>query len=71
MLQSGRIEVSEEGTKATAVTVSSLMDGASGPEPGGSPEIDQRLFHATKPFIYLICENSTNAVFFAGVYQGD
>lgn len=71
MLQSGRIEVSEEGTKATAVTLSSLMDGASGPEPGGSPEIDQRLFHATKPFIYLICENSTNAVFFAGVYQGD
>jgi len=64
MVQSGSIEVNEEGTKATAVTVGELMDGESGPN-------GENQFHADRPFVYLICENSTNAVFFAGVYQGD
>ncbi len=64
MIQSGSIEVNEEGTKATAVTVGELMDGESGPN-------GENQFHAKRPFVYLICENSTNAVFFAGVYHGD
>ena len=64
MIQSGNIEVNEEGTKATAVTVGEIMDGASGP-------IGKNQFYADRPFVYLICENSTNAVFFSGVYQGD
>lgn len=64
MVQSGSIEVNEEGTKATAVTVGELMDGESGPN-------GENQFHADRPFVYLICESSTNAVFFAGIYQGD
>jgi serpin B len=64
MVQSGSIEVNEEGTKATAVTVAELMDSAAGPN-------GENQFYADRPFVYMICENSTNAIFFAGVYQGD
>ena len=61
--QQGRIDVDEEGTKATAVTAEDLWE---------SPMITKgKPFHADHPFLYLICENSTNSVFFAGVYQGD
>ena len=61
--QIGCIDVDEEGTKATAVTAEDLWE-----SPGlmkGEP------FQANRPFIYLIREGSSNAIFFAGVYQGD
>ena len=61
--QIGCIDVGEEGTKATAVTAEDLWE-----SPGmikGEP------FQANRPFIYLIREGSSNAIFFAGVYQGD
>ena len=61
--QTGCIDVDEEGTKATAVTAEDLWE-----SPGmikGEP------FQANRPFIYLIREGSSNAIFFAGVYQGD
>lgn len=61
--QIGCIDVDEEGTKATAVTTEDLWL---------SPKIENgEPFHANRPFLYLICENSTNAIFFAGVYLGD
>lgn len=66
MVQSGSIEVNEEGTKATAVTVGKILWEAAHEHLDG-----KNLFHAKRPFVYMICENSTNAVFFAGVYQGD
>ena len=61
--QTGCIDVDEEGTKATAVTAEDLWE-----SPGmikGEP------FQANRPFVYLIREGSSNAIFFAGVYQGD
>lgn len=61
--QIGCIDVDEEGTKATAVTVEDLWMSVVGVK--GEP------FQANRPFVYLIREGSSNAIFFAGVYQGD
>ena len=64
--QKATIEVSEEGTEASAVTInmmcSSNIDGG-----GGTPI---PLFHANRPFIYLIQESTSGAIFFMGTYQG-
>ena len=63
--QKAAIEVSEEGTKASAVTVA-MMDGTSGPM-----DYKKATFHADRPFVYLIQEWDTRAVFFIGTYEGD
>ena len=28
-------------------------------------------FFANRPFVYIVAENNTGAIFFAGVYNGD
>lgn len=62
--QKAAIEVNEEGTKTSAVTVA-MMDGASG-------YTDMTInFHANRPFVYLIQEWDTQAIFFIGTFQGD
>ena len=63
--QKAAIEVSEEGTKASAVTVA-MMEGTSGPM-----DYEKATFHADRPFVYLIQEWDTRAVFFIGTYEGD
>lgn len=64
MLQKAKIEVSEEGTKAAAVTTAMVAMTALQPEP-------RRVeFHANRPFIYMITESSTGAVLFMGQYTG-
>ena len=67
MKQKARIEVNEEGTKAAAVTIAE-MDMAMAPEPRRYEKVD---FHATRPFLYVISELSTGAIFFIGQYMGD
>ena len=67
MKQVARIDVSEEGTEAAAVTVIGI-DNAAGPDLSQPRHID---FHAQRPFIYVISEQSTGAVFFIGQYLGD
>ena len=62
LLQKSKITVNEEGTKAAAVTIGGMVDSAAGPP--AEPEIIN--FHADRPFIYLIQENSSNAIFFIG-----
>ena len=62
LLQKSKITVNEEGTKAAAVTIGGMFDNAAGPP--AEPEIIN--FHADRPFIYLIQENSSNAIFFIG-----
>jgi len=52
------IDVNEEGTEAAAVT--SVGIGVTSVGPGG-PE-----FHATRPFLFLITEEDTGAILFAG-----
>lgn len=63
--QKATIEVSEEGTKASAVTVA-MMETTSGPM-----DYKKATFHADRPFVYLIQEWDTRAVFFIGTYEGD
>ena len=64
MKQVARIKLNEEGTEAAAVTVVE-MDFKSAP-------VSQRVeFHATRPFLYVISEQSTGAIFFIGQYMGN
>ena len=65
MKQKAAIEISEEGTKTSAVTVA-VMDASNGPT-----EYEKADFHANRPFVYLIQEWDTKAVFFIGSFQGD
>ena len=62
MFQKAKIEVNEDGAKAAAVTLSGfcLTNYES------IPEFD---FHATRPFLYLIMEESTHSIFFIGTYN--
>jgi serpin B len=59
MKQKAKIEVNEEGTKAAAVTVAEVA------EKGVDLCED---FHATRPFVYYIMEESTGTIFFMGTY---
>lgn len=62
MKQVAKINVSEEGTEAAAVTVI-------GEYTTGMPDIAD--FHATRPFLYIISERSTGIICFIGQYMGD
>lgn len=64
MIQKAKIEVSEEGTKASAVTMAMVAMAALRPEPR---KVE---FHANRPFIYMITEHSTGAILFMGQYTG-
>ena len=66
MLQKAKIEVSEEGTKAAAVTAAIVTMSAFNPE-----EPKRVNFHADHPFIYLITEARTGAILFIGQYTGE
>ena len=65
MKQVTRIKVSEEGTEAAAVTVIGMEYTAY--NPSQPIHVD---FHADHPFIYIISEQSTGAIFFIGHYTG-
>ncbi len=60
MFQVAKIKLDEQGTEAAAVTV---IEGAT-----GMPKT--ATFHATRPFLYVISEQSTGAIFFIGQYTG-
>lgn len=59
--QKARIEVDEEGTKAEAVTV--VGGELTSPGPVIAPELD---FFVDRPFVFLIREVSSGAIFFMG-----
>jgi serpin B len=62
--QKAAIEVTEEGTKTSAVTIA-MMDTMGG---GTNKTME---FHANRPFVYLIQEWDTQTIFFIGTFQGD
>lgn len=64
MFQKAKIEVSEEGTKAAAVTAAIMTMSALAPEP------QPVNFHADRPFVYLISESNTGAIYFLGQFTG-
>lgn len=65
MIQKAKIEVSEEGTKAAAVTAAIMTMSALSPE-----EPRHVKFHANRPFTYVITEKTTGAIFFIGQFTG-
>jgi serpin B len=66
MKQVAKIKLDEEGTEAAVVTVIGMKDGAAGP-------CDPKYvtFHANHPFLYVISEKETGAIFFIGQYTGN
>ena len=67
MKQKAKIEVNEEGTKASTVTIAEMGFTAAPP----APQYQQVDFHATRPFVYYIIESSTRSIFFMGCYCGE
>lgn len=61
MKQVSKIKLDEQGTEAAAVTII-------GEATSGVPDFAE--FHATRPFLYVISEQSTGAIFFMGQYMG-
>ena len=59
--QSAMIEVNEQGTKTAAVTIA---ESATAAEPPSD-------FIAKRPFVYLIQETTSGAIFFIGTFMGD
>lgn len=66
MKQVAKIKLNEEGTEAAAITVIGMKNSSAGPS-----EPRYVSFHATRPFLYVISEQSTGAIFFIGKYVGD
>ena len=67
MKQVAKIKLNEEGTEAAAITVIMMELSAS-----GIPSEPLRInFYANRPFLYVISEQSTGAIFFIGQYMGD
>ena len=63
--QKAAIEVNEEGTKTSAVTMAAV-------EATANPSSKQTItFHANRPFVYLIQEWDTQTIFFIGTFQGN
>ena len=62
MKQVAKIKVNEQGSEAAAVTIIG--------EKATSCKPNYAAFHATRPFLYLITEQSTGVVFFIGQYIG-
>jgi serpin B len=62
MFQVAKIKLDEEGTVAAAVTVIAVAPTGMPPQPVP--------FHANRPFLYIISEQSTGAIFFIGQYTG-
>ena len=62
MKQVARIIVNEEGTEAAAITII-------GEVASGMPHYSQ--FYATRPFLYIISEQSSGCIFFIGQYMGE
>ena len=65
MKQVAKIKVNESGTEAAAVTIIGV-DTEAGPE----PEPRYVTFHATRPFLYVIRDQTSGALLFIGQYTG-
>lgn len=63
MLHKAKIEINEDGGQAAAITLSGYVLTSY----VSIPHID---FHATRPFLYVIREESTRSIFFMGTYCG-
>jgi len=62
MRQKAKINVNEEGTETSVVTVAAMATAA-------FPELST--FHANRPFIYAICERSSGVILSVGKFTGE
>ena len=58
-IQKTQISVNESGTEAAAVTVAEMSDAMALP-------LDDATFHADRPFVFVITENTTGTIYFIG-----
>lgn len=63
MFQKSRIDVTEEGTQMTAVTVGAGID-------SDDLETGKHTFNANRPFVYVIADTACHAVLLVGTYTG-
>lgn len=66
MFQSSHIKVNEDGAEAAAVTGVGMATNSIGSDPG----LTYIPFYATRPFLYIISQQSTGAIFFIGQFVG-
>lgn len=66
MLQKATIDVNEKGTEAVAVTAAVVAPTEAPQKPKPTAE-----FHANHPFVYVIQERSSGAIFFIGTFRGE
>ena len=67
LLQKAAIDVNEKGTEAVAVTVAGIDATSS----GINPDRKKGYFYCDTPFVYLIEETSSGAMFFIGTFRGE
>lgn len=67
MRQKAKIKVNEEGSEAAAVTIAGMSNMSMG---GGPIEYPKATFHANRPFVYCIRENSSGIILFVGKFTG-
>ena len=65
MRQKAKIKVNEEGSEAAAVTVAGIK--LTSNEPVQYPKA---VFHANRPFVYVISEASSGVILFVGKFTG-
>ncbi len=68
MRQKAKIKVSEEGSEAAAVTVAGVANYSMGSEP---IEYPKATFHANRPFVYVIREQTSGVILFVGKFTGE
>lgn len=67
MRQKAKIKVNEEGSEAAAVTIAATTFSSL---EGGPIEYPKATFHANRPFVYCIRENSSGVILFVGKFTG-
>ena len=67
MKQKAKIKVNEEGSEAAAVTIAGVNFTSAG---GDTQEPPKATFHANRPFVYLIHEQSSGVILFVGKFIG-
>ena len=70
MFQSGNIDVNEEGTEYTAITIAIDKDAATAMPDGKLPEEELRVFNANRSFVYIITDNFYGIPYIVGTYTG-
>lgn len=69
MKQKTAVEVNEDGTEASVVTEAEMLLG-SPDQPSEDETLPKVDFHVNRPFVYMIQEWDSQAIFFIGTYQG-